>query len=326
LLCASSICAAEVPRLEEIKVESSLDGSMQPARIWAPASARSKTTTLFVFLHSWSGDYRQDNSKWFEPAAERGWIILHPNFRGRNDHPEACGSALARRDIIDAIDYAIAHYKVDESRLYLAGSSGGGHMSLLMAGYHPERFSAVSAWVGISDLAKWHKFHVKNGKPGRYAKMIEACVGGKPGSSPEVDAALKARSPIYHLGNAKGLPLHINAGAEDGYTGSVPTLHSLHAFNVVARANGKPAVAEGTVTAIWETKGLLGKLKQDYPVDPLYGRRVFFHRKAGPAEVTIFDGGHESVPAAALAWLAQFERPTERPEFKKIDDKKRKEQ
>jgi hypothetical protein len=38
--------------------------------------------------------------------------------------------------------------------------------------------------------------------------------------------------------------------------------------------------------------------------DPSYGaRRVLFRRASGKARVTIFEGGHEVVEAAALAWL-----------------------
>lgn len=98
------------------------------------------TTALFVFLHSWSSDYTQDNEKWLRACAERGWIWLHPNFRGINQSPQACGSKFARQDILDAIDHACTLWQVDRERIYLAGVSGGGHMSLLMAGHHPDRF------------------------------------------------------------------------------------------------------------------------------------------------------------------------------------------
>ncbi len=298
------------PPLTEVKVTSTLDQTEQPSLLWAPKKATTTPTPLLVFLHSWSGNYKQNNSAWQAEAVSRGWIYLHPDFRGRNDHPEACGSKLARQDILDAIDYVIQHYNVDESRLYLAGASGGGHMSMLMAGHHPERFSAVSAWVGISDLAAWHRFHTKDGKPGRYAQMLEASVGGAPGSSDKVDAELRDRSPIFHLQRAKGVPIRLNAGATDGFTGSVPTTHSLNAFNLLARANGAPPIPAETVQKLWSTRGLLARKAEAFAVDPVYQRKIFFQRNAGPAEMVLFDGGHEGLSAPGAAWLATKVRAT----------------
>ncbi|MAG94457.1 MAG: prolyl oligopeptidase [Planctomycetaceae bacterium] len=310
VLLAAETVPSKLPPLSEVKVTSTLDGTQQPSLLWASKTATTKPTPLLVFLHSWSGNYKQNNSAWQAEAVSRGWIYLHPDFRGRNDHPEACGSQLARRDILDAVDYVIKRYNVDQSRLYLAGASGGGHMSMLMAGHHPERFSAVSAWVGISDLAAWHRFHTKDGKPGRYAQMLEASVGGAPGSSDKVDAELRDRSPIFHLQRAKGVPIRFSAGATDGFTGSVPTTHSLNAFNVLARANKTLPIPAETVEKLWNTRGLLAAKAEAFEVDPVYQRKVFFERTAGPAEVTLFDGGHEGLSAPAASWLATKVRAT----------------
>ncbi len=188
--------------LRPIKVKSTLDQSLQPSLIWVPKTAKTTPTPLLVFLHSWSGNYKQDNAKWLNEARKRGWIYLHPDFRGVNRQPEACGSRLARQDILDAIDFMIEHYDVDQSRIYLAGTSGGGHMTMLMAGHHPDRFSAASAWVGISELADWYRFHLKDGEPQNYARMILKSLQDKPGASAEIDAEYRDRSPVYWIANA----------------------------------------------------------------------------------------------------------------------------
>ncbi|MCA9113056.1 MAG: prolyl oligopeptidase family serine peptidase, partial [Planctomycetaceae bacterium] len=180
LAAASPTVAADPPSLSETRIVSTIDGIEQPVRYWAPDTATEESTPVLVSLHTWSSDYTQDRSEWYHEAFKRGWIYLQPNFRGANDHPEACGSPLARQDILDALDWAIAKYQVDPQRIYLSGVSGGGHMSLLMAARHPERFSAVSAWVGITDLTKWYEFHTKDGEPGRYAQMVAASCGGPP--------------------------------------------------------------------------------------------------------------------------------------------------
>ena len=92
LLATTPVVAEDVPPLADISVTSTLDGSRQPSRIWIPKRASTRPTPLLVFLHSWSGDYTQDNSAWLKQAVSRNWIFLHPNFRGRNDTPAACGT------------------------------------------------------------------------------------------------------------------------------------------------------------------------------------------------------------------------------------------
>lgn len=124
--------ADELPTQTTLETVSKLDGETQPILCWAPSEAKSQPTPLFVFLHSWSSDYTQDNTKWFTECVKHRWIWLHPNFRGINQSPKACGSKFARQDILDAIALARKTWNVDEERIYMAGVSGGGHMSLLM--------------------------------------------------------------------------------------------------------------------------------------------------------------------------------------------------
>jgi len=54
--------------------------------------------------------------------------------------------------VFDAVAWMKKNYNIDDKRIYLTGSSGGGHMTLQMVGNHPELWAAASAWVGISDL------------------------------------------------------------------------------------------------------------------------------------------------------------------------------
>ena len=302
--------SADNPVLKQIEVKSTLDQSLQPSLIWAPKSAKSNPTPLFVFLHSWSGNYKQNNAKWLKEAQQRGWIYLHPNFRGVNQQPEACGSRLARQDILDAIDYVIQHYDVDQSRIYLAGSSGGGHMTMLMVGHHPDRFSAASAWVGISDLADWYRFHVKDGKPQRYAQMILKSLTAKPGTSKEVDAQYRDRSPLHWIANASDVPLDLNAGVTDGQTGSVPFMHTLRAYNQLARKNNSPLITDAEMQQLWDQGKLMQPQSGDETPDKTYGRDIHLRRKSGQARVTIFEGGHEGLPEPACAWLSQQTRDT----------------
>lgn len=313
MLLAGGIANAQngdLPPLADVTVKSSIDSAIGHCKLWAPESAKAEATPLFVYLHSWSAGYEQNNSAWFKEALRRQWIFLHPDFRGPNRRPEACGSELARQDILDAIAMVASEYKVDTDRVYLAGTSGGGHMAMLMAGYYPERFSAVSAWVGISDLAEWYRFHSRSGKPDRYAQNILACTGGPPGASPEVDQQYKARSPIFHLQQVGDLPLDLNAGVNDGHTGSVPISHTLRAFNVVAKAGEHDPISDAEIKQLVNDRKLAQPQAGDEAKDATYGRKILLRRSAGPARATIFAGGHEGLPFAACEWLAQQKRET----------------
>lgn len=300
--------ADQLPPMIEIQVDSSIDGAKQPCLIWAPITADQQPTPLLIWLHSWSFDYRQKDALAYQAQVmKRGWILLLPNFRGRNDDPEAGGSELARADILDSLDYVAERFHVDTNRIYLAGGSGGGHMALLMAGYHPQRFSAVSAWVPIVDLADWYRYHARPRGAERYAKGVLAICGGPPGASAAVDAEYRARSPIFHLRDLEGLNVDIAAGIRDT---AVPIEHSLRAYNVVAQSAGGQQVTDAEMDQL----RLRGKLDRPHETDQVnddaYGCAILLRRHAGAARVTIFQGGHVALPEACCAWLARQRRET----------------
>ncbi len=296
--------------LTEVTIASSADGTDQPSLYLAPKSPIKVPVPLLVYLHSWSSDYHQDNIGWLKEAAARGWLFIQPNFRGQNDTPQACGSKLARQDILDAIEWMQSKYHVDTRRIYLAGSSGGGHMTMLMAGHHPDRFSAASAWVGIGDLAEWYRFHTKDGQPGKYADDILKSLGGPPGTSKEIDNEYRDRSPQFHIRNAVSLPLDIAAGVTDGHTGSVPIQHSLFVYNELANAQKLPLVSELEIDELWTDQKMSNPGPSDRGVDPTYEREILLRRTAGKCRVTIFDGGHEGLPHAGCEWLSRQQRET----------------
>lgn len=305
--------ADELPGQSLATTVSPLDGEKQPILYWAPETAERQPTPLFVFLHSWSADYTQDNSKWMVECVRRNWIWIHPNFRGVNQTPKACGSEFARQDILDAVQFARSKWNVDANRVYIAGVSGGGHMSLLMAGYHPNQFSAVSAWVGPMDLIEWHRFHTVDGKPDKYAQMIELSLGGPPGSSEEIHDDYKDRSPVFKLSQTGDLPISIFAGVQDGHAGSVPVSHSLNAFNVIAKSHGTDLISDEDIQSLVKDRKLLHPQKSDTVEDPILGRQIHLQRTSRRSVITIFEGGHESIPESAFSWLEQQEHATEEP-------------
>jgi len=288
-------------QVQKIEVTSSADHTPQPALFHAPAD-HGQPRPLLVGLHTWSGDYTQavNGSTYAAWAMQNGWAFVYPNFRGPNHTPVALGSDLAVQDIVDAVNHAKTATAIDPQRIYLIGVSGGGYMALLMAGRHPEIWAGVSAWCGITDVAQWHRDHVKVGKPDKYAQNIEAALGGPP-DTPERQADARQRSPLTWLAKASAVPLDIAAGLHDGRTGSVPYTHSLLAFNAVATDKLDPqAIAD------YYTNQTLPKGWPAPEPDALYTHwPPVFRATSGNTRVTIFQGTHEIVYAPALNWLAQ---------------------
>jgi poly(3-hydroxybutyrate) depolymerase len=294
-----------------VVIRSTKDSSPQYILFYCPPGAApdrpGTPVPLLVALHTWSAAYNQSIS--YLPAArQRGWAMVAPDFRGPNVRPQACASELAIQDVLDAVAYARQHARVDPSRIYLIGGSGGGHMSLMMAAKAPQVWAGVSAWVPIADLAAWHAESVKAKR--RYAQMIEMCCGGPPG--PNTDTQYRARSPLFFLADAKGVAIDVNAGIHDGHNGSVPISHTLRAFNVLAEANGLKdrQVSEDDIASMLRQQPVPGQGQ----ADPERQKAVLFRRIAGPVRVTIFEGGHDQETTAALAWLSR-QRKGSPPDF-----------
>jgi len=293
----------------EVQIPSTLDGALQGAFFYVPPEAEpgGAPAPLMVALHTWSADYRQAASAAYLAACKRrGWVLIHPNFRGPNHRPEACASDLAVQDVLDAVAYARAHASVDPGRIYLCGASGGGFMSLTMAHRAPDVWAGVSAWVPISDLAAWHR-HCTAQKLG-YAQDIERSCGGSP--SQETEAEYRRRSPLFHLAAARGVPIDLNAGIHDGHLGSVPISHALYAYNALARANGHPeaALTEEQIAVMTQERRVPEALANENEGAPYRKGRILFRRQAGPVRITLFEGGHESDEEAAAEWLAEQTR------------------
>lgn len=291
--------------LHTVTINSSKDGEAQKAIFYCPpeaaAGGEGPPVPLLVWLHTWSGGYEQGVAG-LKHGKERKWVMIAPDFRGPNIRPEACASDLAVQDVLDAVEYARQHARVDGERIYVVGSSGGGHMALMMAARAPQLWAGVSAWVPISDLAAWHTESLTRQQ--HYAGMLVACCGGPP--SPHTEAEYRRRSPLFHLTAAKGLPLDINAGIHDGHTGSVPVSQSVRAFNVLAEVDRR--VAEDAIGFMLRERKVPATLAAEREDDPERQKPVLFRRIAGTARLTIFEGGHDCEPSAALEWLSRQRR------------------
>lgn len=276
-------------------VKSTMDGSLQPCSLYLPERTAKEPVPLLVGFHTWSFDWKgiACYKAMLAYAKANGWALVCPNFRGANDHPEACGSDLAVQDVVDAIEYAKSRGRIDADRIYATGGSGGGHMTLLMLGRHPEIFAAGAAFCPITDLARWHAESLED-HPGRgkgYAKMMERACGGTPAEKPEEYAR---RSPLTWLAAVAktGVPAYIATGIHDGHSGSVPVGQAIRAYN--ALCNPGDGMSEEQIARIEADERIPDKLLSEAKDDPFYPERmrVHFRRTSGNVRFTLFEGGH----------------------------------
>jgi acetyl esterase/lipase len=284
----------------EISIPSTTDKSIQNAMFF-PASG-DRQQPLVVSLHTWSGDYRQ-----IDPLApmilEKGWNYIHPDFRGPNIRPEACGSEKVIPDIEDAIQYAMKHGNVDPDNIHVIGASGGGYATLLMYMKTSLDIRSFSAWVPISDLVDWYWACESRGL--KYAGDILNCTGSRD-SVLDIEEA-KRRSPYFMdtpVSRRKNSTLNIYCGIHDGYTGSVPITQSINYYNKLVRdMKGEKEAFLPREDALYMLSHRTFKPAEEAPLILPEGRRIHYRKKFQSINLTIFEGGHELLPGAAMEEL-----------------------
>ena len=299
---------AVMAQLETVDYPCSFDKSRQKARCYFARGDSPRP--LLVALHTWGGSYKQDCSRCARYCLDNNWNFIFPNFRGPNRNPASCGSDAVVADIADAVSYMKQRAHVDETRVYLIGGSGGGHVSLLMAARRPDLWTAVSAWCAISDVAAWYDQGVARGRRDYPGHIVKIC-GGDPSKDASARADALRRSPLTYMSGAARVILDISTGIHDGHrfngrTGSVPVSQSFNAFNALA----KPAdrIAPEDVDSITKEQ----KIPEKFGVpeaDPAFGKNpVLFRRQSNLARITIFEGGHDILFDTGLEWLARQKR------------------
>jgi predicted esterase len=290
------------PEVRAIEIESSADGSKQPALYYDSGSKRKKP--LLVALHSWSDNYTQKYSIPYAVwSVQNDWVFIHPDYRGAFNNPASTGSEQAVRDILDAVEYAKKNANIDTSRIYLAGFSGGAMTSLIMAGRHPDVWTAIVAWVPVFNLTQWYEYVLQF--PNRhYAWHIISSCGGAPVEGSAAAEECNRRSPSAYLQNAKGkdLRIYLGHGINDDFA---QPGHSLQVYNELADAEDR--ISENDIEYINQKGEVPSHLAGDY-ADELYknsGKSLLFRKTSKNVTVSLFNGGHDVLYNAGLLWLSR---------------------
>ncbi|MCP3974523.1 MAG: alpha/beta fold hydrolase, partial [bacterium] len=293
-----------VPGIADLRITSTADGTQQPA-LWLPPT-RNSDQPLLVILHSWSAPYTQHAGIPFAMwAQENGWAVIAPEFRGKNDDAAAVGSELAVQDAADAIDYGIAQAGVDADRVYVVGYSGGGMMALLLAGRHPGKVTAVSAWGPPHDLVEFYDYSLREGRG--YASDISRACGGDPRVAGPVQDECMNRSPVTYLDSARdqAVPVFIAQGIRDPY---VPPYVGADVFNQLADPEDRFSQQEVDLFG----QGRIPDGLPDWSTTVTYfgdgDPGPVFARQSGSALLVYFQSGHDMVYNASARWFASDPR------------------
>jgi pimeloyl-ACP methyl ester carboxylesterase len=284
-----------------IYIPSKVDGTLQPAYFYRVPS--SEPRPLVVSLHSWSAGYEQrDTLSWM--CIAENYHYIHPDFRGKNNKPEACGSHLAIQDIDDAISYALANAPVSEKEVHVIGVSGGGHATLLSYMKSRHEIRSFSAWVPISDIEAWF-YQSLSREPGYALDIVLATAGtdSLTGNLYFDKVEARRRSPIYMstpVSRRQNSKLLIHAGIHDGYTGPIPISQSLLFYNKVVQDFDSTATQ-----SLVPDKDIITLLanrlipSENYP--EIAGREIHYWKNyRNNIFVLIFEGSHEMLPEVVL--------------------------
>lgn len=280
-----------------VRIPSTADTTFQKAYYYQSPLAAPQP--LVVSLHTWSGDYNQ-RDRLVQDIIEQGWHYIHPDFRGPNTRPEACGSPLVLSDLDDAIQYAIEQGGVDTNAIHVIGASGGGYATLLMyrKSRHPIR--SFSAWVPISNLEDWYWSSRSRGL--KYAGHLEAVTESDTLTFNAAEA--HRRSPLFmdtEHPERQQSQVYLYAGIHDGYKGSVPISQSVHFYNqLVEELGGQPYDKVSSTQLVHLLAQRTSLPHQTQPLLYLGDRLIHLSKQFKNLQLTIFEGAHEMVREVAL--------------------------
>ena len=203
--------------MQSIRYKSS-DGLEIQAYLTVPKQTDGKPMPLLVFPHGgpWARDYWGLNG-YAQLMANRGFIVLAPNFRGSTGFGKSFLDAgnlqwgkLMQDDITWGVKYLIAKGMVDPKRVAIMGGSYGGYAVLAGLTFTPDLYTAGVDIVGPSNLFTLMASIPPYWESGR--KIFALRMGDQ--STEEGKKILHDASPLFSVDKIKA-PLLIVQGAND---------------------------------------------------------------------------------------------------------------
>ena len=206
-----------IAEMRAVRYKSS-DGLEIPAYLVLPKGVPAKNLPTIIMPHGgpWSRDtWGIDPYSQF--AANRGYAVLMPNFRGSTGYGKKFLDAGNRQwgdkmqdDITWGVKYLVEQGITDPKRVGIWGGSYGGYATLAGITFTPDLYAAAVAEVAPSNLITLLEAippYWESGRAQFYKRM------GDP-TTPEGKAQLLRQSPLTHVSKIK-TPLLITQGAND---------------------------------------------------------------------------------------------------------------
>ena len=189
--------------------------------------------------------------------AERGWIVLQPNYRGSDNHgPEAVATSLgqpaslAGNDILAGIALAERRYNIDRARIGVSGWSAGGWMTSWLI-THDTRWRAAVDGAAVDDT-------LAVGTLSDIDSYMPQLLRGDPWRDPAAMNRALAESPLTYADKVKTPTLIITDAGDQ----RVPTPVSYEFYHAI-RATGTPV------------EFLVYPINGHFPSDPLHTEDVY---------------------------------------------------
>jgi pimeloyl-ACP methyl ester carboxylesterase len=229
------------------------DSSSQQAMIQTPDGYTGVTPVPLVISVHGRNDRMSDGLAAYEVAANnKGWLLAAPEMHGSWDADPSCydpmiqcdsedervtqqgnpgafayASLESQYDIVGTLRYMIQFYNVNPQRIYLAGDSMGGQISVITAAKYPHLFAAVFDNKGPTDMAVWYDeqvvFYGTSNRPQVRAMRKECHIAGDPKDPLENPFCYQRRSGTRFAGNYLHTPISITHSVSDTL---VPIHHS----------------------------------------------------------------------------------------------------
>lgn len=215
-------------------LEFTVDGQLVQAWLIPPAKPAAANNPLIVQVHG--GPSNAHVPQWPDKDSNialltgKGYYVLLPNPRGSYGQGETFTQANVKdfgygdlKDILGAVDAAIAKFPIDPKKLGITGWSYGGYMTMF-AVTQTNRFQAAVAGAGV---ANWQSYYGQN--------LIDQWMIPFFGASVYDDPAVYAKSsPITYIKNVK-TPTLVIVGEQDAECPAPQSYefwHALKTFHV----------------------------------------------------------------------------------------------
>ncbi|WP_420114123.1 S9 family peptidase [Pseudactinotalea sp.] len=153
-----TMTGVEIPARDGLTLPSYLT---LPAGVTLDVDGRASTAVpMVLFVHG--GPWARDTfgyDSWAQWLANRGYAVLQTNFRGSTGFGKAFTNAGDQQwgatmhdDLLDTVDWAVAHGVTTPDRVAVMGGSYGGYATLAGLAFTPEVFACGVDIVGPSNL------------------------------------------------------------------------------------------------------------------------------------------------------------------------------